>query len=76
MIRKESPSISYQLGYLTNQGGSEFVVRTKMGLNRDFLTYTYENGGHGTHSDVDCIDDSFFVRSGVYSQKEVFSVLN
>lgn len=33
----------YQLGYLTNQGGSEFVVRTKMGLNSDFLTYTYED---------------------------------
>ena len=35
----------YQLGYVTNQGGSEFVVRTKMGLNSDFRTYTYEDDG-------------------------------
>lgn len=33
----------YQLGFVTNQGGSEFVVRTKMGLNSDFWTYTYED---------------------------------
>ena len=33
----------YQLEYLTNQVGSEFVVCTKIGLGSDFLTYTYED---------------------------------
>ncbi len=41
----EDGSALYQLGYITNQGGSEFVVRTRMGLNSDFLTYTYEDTG-------------------------------
>ena len=34
VLDKEGKPV-YQLGYLTNQGGSEFVVRTKMGLNSE-----------------------------------------
>ena len=42
-ILGEDGTALYQLGYVTNQGGSEFVVRTRMGLNSDFLAYTYED---------------------------------